>query len=266
MIKYYQLINYKFVTSLSPPFNLSGGQMRYNGVFMTEIKYMQIMGELKEQIETGILLPGDMLPSENSLSNQYGVSRMSARKGLLLLSERGYIYSVPGKGYFVNQPRFNKHVLYFDETDFIKRYVDEVKLYQVDLLSPSEEVSKELKLPKNKKVIVVKNVFLADEEPIAYDVKYLPYDKGRPNLEDEIGYATFPEIASTHSPLFSVKKELRIWPEISDEESNKLLGLKEQHPLLVIEQKCIDNNGKPIVWGHIHIKSEYSKLYAISSL
>ncbi len=233
---------------------------------MTAIKYMQIMGDLKEQIEMGILQPGDMLPSENSLSNQYGVSRMSVRKGLLLLCEKGYIYSVPGKGYFVNEPRYNKHILYFDETDFIKKYVDEVKFYQVDILSPTEEISMELKIPKNKKVIIIKNVFFANEEPIAYDIKYLPYDKGQPNLEEEIGYATFPEIVTNHFSLFSVKKELKIWPEISDEESKKLLALKEQHPLLVIEQKCIDNSGIPIVWGHMRIKSEYSKLYAVSSL
>ncbi len=233
---------------------------------MTAIKYMQIMGDLKEQIEMGILQPGDVLPSENSLCNQYGVSRMSARKGLLLLSEKGYIYSIPGKGYFVSEPRYNKHILYFDETDFIKKYVDEVKFHQVNILSPTEEIFRELKIPKNKKVIVIKNIFFANEEPIAYDIKYLPYDKGLPNLEEEIGYATFPEIVTTHFSLFSVKKELKIWPEISDQESNKLLSLKKEHPLLVIEQKCINNNGKPIVWGHMYIKKEYSKLYAVSSL
>lgn len=233
---------------------------------MTAIKYMQIMGDLKEQIEMGVLAPGDMLPSENSLSNRYGISRMSARKGLLLLAEKGYIYSAPGKGYFVNEPTYNKHILYFDETDFIKRYVDEVKLYRVDIEPASEEVSKELKIPFNKKVIVVKNIFLADDIPIAYDIKYLPYDKGQPIIEEEIGYATFPEIVTNQFSLFSVKKELKIWPEISNEESNKLLRLKEAHPLLVIEQKCINNDGKPIVWGHMHIKREYSKLYAVSSL
>ncbi|MEL7658220.1 MAG: GntR family transcriptional regulator [Bacillota bacterium] len=233
---------------------------------MATIKYMQIMADLKEQIEMGILAPGDILPSENSLSNQYGVSRMSSRKGLLLLAEKGYIYAIPGKGYYVSQPRYNKHILYFDETDFIKKYVDEVKLHQVDIVPASDEVAKELRIPNNKKVIVVKNIFLADDVPIAYDVKYLPYDKGQPNIEDEIGYATFPEIVTSQFSLFSVKKELKIWPDLSNEESSKLLCLKEIHPLLVIEQKCINNDGKPIVWGRMHIKREYSKLYAVSSL
>lgn len=233
---------------------------------MTAIKYMQIMGDLKEQIESGVLLPGDMLPSENNLSSLYGISRMSTRKGLLLLAEKGYIYSVPGKGYFVTEPKYSKHILYFDETDFIKKYVHEVKLFQVDITSPTEEVARELKIPRDKKVILVKNVFYADELPIAYDVKYLPYDKGRPNIEDEIGYATFPEIVTSNFSLFAVKKELKIFPDISNADSNKMLGLREPHPLLVIEQKCISNDGKPIVWGHLHIKKEYGKLYAISAL
>ena len=224
------------------------------------------MGDLKEKIELGLLAPGDILPSENSLSSQYGISRMSVRKGLLLLSEKGYIYSVPGKGYFVSEPKYNKHILYFDETDFIKEYVDEVKLHQVSIILPSEEIAKELKIPVSKKVIVIKNIFLSDKTPIAYDVKYLAYDKGQPNIEDEIGYATYPEIVTSQTSLFSVRKELKIWPEISDEESNMLLDLKEKNPLLVIEQKCVDSDGKTIVWGHMYIKKEYSKLHAVSSL
>jgi GntR family transcriptional regulator len=235
-------------------------------VFMAAIKYMQIVEDLKEQIEVGILAPGDMLPSENSLSSCYGISRMSTRKGLLLLSERGYIYSVPGKGYFVKTPKYNKHILYFDETEFIKKYVDDVKLYHVDILSASDEVAAELKIQKNKKVIIIKNILYADNHPIAYDIKYLPYDKGLPNIENEIGYATFPEIVINHSSLFSIKKVLKIWPELSDENLNRLLELKGNHPLLVIEQKCINKDNKPIAWGHLYITKEYSKLYAVSSL
>lgn len=233
---------------------------------MNAIKYMQILEDLKEQIEMGILVPGDILPSENNLANRYGVSRMSARKGLLLLSEKGYIYSIPGKGYFVSEPSYNKHILYFDETDFIEKNVDDIKLYQVDILTTPDEIAEELKIPKNKKVIVVKNIFLADDNPIAYDIKYFPYDKGQPYIEEEIGYATFPEIVSNHFTLFSVRKELKIWPEISNEEFNKLLNLKTSSPLLIIEQKCIDKNGKTVALGRMHIKKEYGKLFAVSSL
>ena len=234
---------------------------------MNAIKYMQILEDLTDQIENGILVPGDMLPSENNLASQYGVSRMSARKGLLLLSEKGYIYSVPGKGYFVNEPRYNKHILYFDETEFVKQYVDEIRLHQVDIITPSEGVAAELNIPKKKKVILIKNILLNDENiPIAIDTKYLPYDKGQPYIEDEIGYATFPEIITNQLSLFSVKKELQLWPEISDGELNKILGLKESCPLLVIAQKCISKEGKPIAWGLMHIKKDYGRLFAVSAL
>lgn len=234
---------------------------------MNAIKYMQILEDLTDQIENGILVPGDMLPSENNLASQYGVSRMSARKGLLLLSEKGYIYSVPGKGYFVNEPRYNKHILYFDETEFVKQFVDEIRLHQVDIITPSEGVAAELNIPKKKKVILIKNILLNDENiPIAIDTKYLPYDKGQPYIEDEIGYATFPEIITNQLSLFSVKKELQLWPEISDGELNKILGLKESCPLLVIAQKCISKEGKPIAWGLMHIKKDYGRLFAVSAL
>ena len=42
-----------------------------------------------------------MLPSENDLAREYGVSRETIRKALLLLLENGYIHKIQGKGSIV---------------------------------------------------------------------------------------------------------------------------------------------------------------------
>lgn len=54
--------------------------------------YMKIAGILRRQIIHGELNPGDILPSENSLCETYGVSRDTARKGLLKLENDGLIF------------------------------------------------------------------------------------------------------------------------------------------------------------------------------
>jgi len=54
------------------------------------------------RIENGEILPGDQLPSERLLQQQFGISRFSLREGLAKLSALGIIRIIHGKGAFVN--------------------------------------------------------------------------------------------------------------------------------------------------------------------
>lgn len=62
---------------------------------------------LEEQIATGVLTPGDKLPTERTLSAQFGLSRNSVRNALRVLEERGKITRMIGRGTFVTgrQPK-----------------------------------------------------------------------------------------------------------------------------------------------------------------
>lgn len=54
-------------------------------------KFHDIFLELEQQIVQGDYQPGDLLPSENQLSETYNVSRETIRKALNLLINAGYI-------------------------------------------------------------------------------------------------------------------------------------------------------------------------------
>lgn len=72
---------------------------------MTEAIYARIKRALREQIEDGLLRPGDRIPSENQLVAEYTVSRMTARRALLELSEEGLVDRRAGLGTFVAEPK-----------------------------------------------------------------------------------------------------------------------------------------------------------------
>ena len=44
-----------------------------------QLKYFQLMEDLKEKILSGEIQAGDKLPSENELSGEYGISRQTVR-------------------------------------------------------------------------------------------------------------------------------------------------------------------------------------------
>ena len=63
-------------------------------------KYYALMEEMKTDILSGKIRPGEKLPSENQLSVRYGLSRHTVRKALGILAGDGYIESFQGKGTF----------------------------------------------------------------------------------------------------------------------------------------------------------------------
>ncbi|MCR4435735.1 MAG: GntR family transcriptional regulator [Eubacteriales bacterium] len=232
---------------------------------MASTIYEQVVEDIRSKINKGILKPGEMIPSESSLCKEYNTTRMTVRKGLALLTEGGYIYSVPGKGSFVCEPDHNRHILHFNEMDIIKEHADRTQLLEVNIISPTEELIKQLQLKRKQKTVVIRRLSYSQREPFAYDIKYLPYDKGKPIVEEVIQYATFPEIVAARMSLFSVKNELTIWVKKAQGEEIKFLKTEEGHPLMVIEQKLFDDGNKPVGWGKIYFRGEYCHLHAVSS-
>ncbi len=65
-----------------------------------KLKYFQLTEYLRDEILMGRVLPGDKLPSENALAQQFALSRQTVRKSLSMLIHEGYIYAEQGKGTF----------------------------------------------------------------------------------------------------------------------------------------------------------------------
>ena len=63
--------------------------------------YSKILDYLQKKIESGEYAVGDRLPTERELADQFGVSRITTKKALELLTLRGYISRKPGRGTFV---------------------------------------------------------------------------------------------------------------------------------------------------------------------
>lgn len=66
--------------------------------------YEGVVEKLKASISNGELQPGDPLPSERRLMDDFGVSRSSLREAFRVMELLGLIESIPGKGRFVRRP------------------------------------------------------------------------------------------------------------------------------------------------------------------
>ena len=63
--------------------------------------YTQIIDGIKEQITTGVLLPGDKLPSVREMAGILTINPNTIQRAYRLLEFNGWIVTIPGKGCFV---------------------------------------------------------------------------------------------------------------------------------------------------------------------
>ncbi len=63
--------------------------------------YEQIVAQIEERILNGELRPGDKLPAERELADQFGVSRTAIREAMKALTHSGLVVIQPGRGTFV---------------------------------------------------------------------------------------------------------------------------------------------------------------------
>jgi DNA-binding transcriptional regulator YhcF (GntR family) len=86
-------------------------------------KYKQIVSSIETAIVSGLLKKGDVLPSLNTIKNKHSLSRDTVLTAFNELKNRGIIYSVVGKGYYVfseNVVVKQKIFLLFDELNSFK--------------------------------------------------------------------------------------------------------------------------------------------------
>ena len=72
--------------------------------------YEQLMNILEHDIRTGKYSPGDRIMTESELSKKYGISLITVRKAIGLLTEKGLLIKKQGKGTFVAKPKYSRNI------------------------------------------------------------------------------------------------------------------------------------------------------------
>jgi GntR family transcriptional regulator, transcriptional repressor for pyruvate dehydrogenase complex len=63
--------------------------------------YEQIVQQIEESVQKGELKPGDQLPAEPELAQQFRVSRTAVREAVKVLREKGLVEAYSGRGTFI---------------------------------------------------------------------------------------------------------------------------------------------------------------------
>lgn len=203
-----------------------------------EAKYISIYNDISESIEKEVVKPGDKLPSESELMEQYGVSRDTVRKSLDRLEENGYIQKVKGKGSFVLD--INKFdfpvsgIISFKEISKKTGHKTKTIVEHLELKKPNKSIKDKLQLSDDDLVWELIRIRSIDNKKIILDKDYFS-EKYIKNLNKEIAEdSTYEYIEGELGLNISfAKKEIVV--EDANEEDKKLLDLKDFNMVVVVK-------------------------------
>ncbi|QSX09166.1 GntR family transcriptional regulator [Alkalibacter rhizosphaerae] len=228
---------------------------------MGNVIYIDIVNDIKSQIQNGLLGPGDVILPEYELSEKYGVSRTTLRKSLALLVSEGYIYTIPGKGNYVCRPARKKYQLDFDEVESLNLELEDIHLIDVKVIEPRKQLMDKLKISHQDKVIRVRKVFQAGGRKVEFVVIYLPYEKGSPIVEDVINFANFYNVMEKRNMHFQVTKSLNIQVVQANKTLEEFLDVDPEESLFLVSQEIFSaDKTKPISYNEFYIRTDVIQL------
>ena len=136
-----------------------------------------------EAIVDGRLAPGFQLPPEREIAERAGVSRVTVRKAMDVLVERGAILQRQGAGSFVCEasaaPRLDQNLSTLTSfTEYMEQrgLTSASRVLKCGLFPPTPEESLTLGLGLGDKVARIKRLRFADNAPLAIETSSVPED------------------------------------------------------------------------------------------
>jgi len=222
--------------------------------------YEQVAGELRRQIEDGLLAPGSKISTHKDLAHQFGVSAITVRRAIRDLILEGLLVSRQGIGVFArNQHRIVRSLSAAPTTPFaaeIRKAGVEPGIRQLSfsLLPAPADVAAQLKLNAGALICRYEKLILGDSEPVSREVTYLPQDIGL-KLQSELSQAFVFSLLKEKGITFD-HIDFQIQGVGASESDARVFGLAVGFPMIVVDYTLVRPNGSAIATGVIISRSD----------
>ena len=217
--------------------------------------YQQLKDELKQEIESKKLVIGQKISTEQELSKQYKISRITVRKAISELEAEGYLIKNQGKGTFVTRPKIERKIEYllsFSEACKMNGMTPSSFVTTKEVLSPTKEQYKALDLSPNDKVLYIQRVRCADSQPLMCENNYYSYSKFSFLLDEKLDTSLYQLLNEKYG--IHISRSIDSYLEVTRANSSmsKLLNVPNREPLFYMYTKILDTKNQIV-----HIGRQY---------
>lgn len=201
--------------------------------------YYQLEQRLRARIVADEFVPGNPLPTEDQICNQYKVSRITVRRALESLQRQGLIERRRGVGSFVTEkPRgINSHL-----TGSLSEFLAMAGSLRTSCLSLEEvdapaEVRARLGLEDGQRVTLLRTVGSLEQGPVAYLEIWFPLEIGSKLSPEQLdGNMPVVRLVEQVANIRITRAEQTIEPDHAGEEAGKYLQIDPKAPILNVSR------------------------------
>ncbi|MCB1886310.1 MAG: GntR family transcriptional regulator [Rhodocyclaceae bacterium] len=215
-------------------------------------RYQRLADALRARIVDRSWKPGDRIPSENVIAEQFGVAPGTARQALAALVDEGLLERQHGRGTFVRRPSFDQSLFRFFRFSGAagERLIPESRILRRSVDVMPSEVARQLGVSEGSEGIAMDRLRLIDGAPILAEQIWLPLPRFQPFLAidpADIGPLLYP-IYDASCEQTVARAEESLTAEAADATLARLLRVARGTPLIVIDRLARDYAGDALEW------------------
>jgi GntR family transcriptional regulator len=210
--------------------------------------YQQIFTRVREKIYLGEYPEGSFLPTEQEISEIFGVSRITAKRALDEISAAGLAVREQGRGTRVciatQSTSLRGKVGGLIHSLHAKGY-SSVQVIEFAYVKATGEVSERLNLKKSEKVQRAVRVWHGDKGPFSLLTTYVPAKLGKSWRRSDLENKPLISLLEKHGVTIS-RAEDRVTATLAKKDVARQLDVEVGAPLLQITRTLFDQSKHPI--------------------
>jgi GntR family transcriptional regulator len=213
---------------------------------LRRVIYLEIAESLRQSIASGDYSEGQLLPSEASLGELHGASRVTIRKALEVLRSEGLVESRQGVGWMVAAdpiPQSLDALVSIERQLAASGRASQREIIDFGFVTPPPDVVEVL----GSNVLEVRRINLADGQPFARVTVWCREDLGVELSRAQVARHSFHDLL----PARAKEAVQRIGAEPVTAADGELLDVPPGSAALVVRRTTIDDQGEPILMSEL---------------
>jgi GntR family transcriptional regulator, phosphonate transport system regulatory protein len=217
-----------------------------------ERHWSRIAQDLAGAIAQGVYRPGERLPSEHVLAQQFGVNRHTIRRSLADLGQRGLVRSTQGLGTFVEA--FAVDLVLGRRTRHRQSLAQAgvrggLRVLQSNAVEAGEDVAQALNLVAGQTVLWLQTLGEGEGHALHVSERYFPLPRFERLAEGVRASGSITTALAEHGVADYVRQESRISARMPSTEVAFLLGQPANRPVLQVSSVNMDAHKQPIEYA-----------------
>ncbi len=221
--------------------------------------YLQVKTFIQQHISSGAWRPGDPVPSEATLMQQFGISRMTVNRALRELTDQGMVTRVQGSGTFVAElHRIASNLTIRDiQEEVVERgHVHGARVLLTQAEKASAAVAQSLGLRTGARVFHTVLVHLENGVPIQFEDRYVNPAAAPDYLKTDFTQTTPTRHLLTEAPLTEASYSIEAC--LPTTEQAQQLGIAPTEACLAMVRRTVSAANVASVVRLVYPGSRYS--------